>query len=150
MPPALRALGCDEAAVGQLEALAALLAANGVLKSVNIDFSVLSDMKYYNGVTFQGFVRGVPAGVISGGQYDRLLDRMGRKGRAIGFACYLDALARLEKPERRLDADTVLLYDRDDDPLRVAAAVRALGEEGGSVLAPAPAGSSVDVRVVMG
>lgn len=133
--PELRRLGCDEGAVRQLERLSAMLREGGFGETISLDFSVLSDMKYYNGVTFQGFVRGVPAGVISGGQYDRLLDRMGRKGRAIGFACYLDALARLEKPERRLDADTVLLYDRDDDPLRVAAAVRALGEEGGSVLA---------------
>jgi ATP phosphoribosyltransferase regulatory subunit len=52
-------------------------------------------MRYYNGVAFQGYVRGVPSGVLSGGQYDRLLKRMGKGGRAIGFACYLDKLERL-------------------------------------------------------
>jgi ATP phosphoribosyltransferase regulatory subunit len=41
-------------------------------------------------------VRGVPSNVISGGQYDRLLHRMGKQGGAIGFACYLDKLERLE------------------------------------------------------
>jgi len=133
--PALRALGCDEAAVGQLEALAALLAANGVLKSVNIDFSVLSDMSYYNGIAFKGFVAGVPAAVISGGEYDKLLSRMGKPGGAIGFACYLDQLERLDLGEAPLDVDTVLLYDAGCDPLRVAAAVRALRAEGCSVAA---------------
>ena len=103
--PALRALGCDEAAVGQLEALAALLAANGVLRSVNIDFSVLSDMSYYNGIAFKGFVAGVPAAVISGGEYDKLVSRMGKPGGAIGFACYLDQLERLDLSEAPLDVD---------------------------------------------
>ena len=129
--PELRRLGCGETAVSQLERLSAMLDAGGFGDMVTLDFSVLSDMRYYNGVTFQGFVRGVPAGVISGGQYDRLLSRMGKKGRAIGFACYLDLLERLTKPERRPDADTVLLYDEGADPLRVAAAVRALEADGG-------------------
>ena len=133
--PKLETLGCEKAAVDQLRRLCAMLYEGGFAESICLDFSVLSDMSYYNGVTFKGFVRGVPAGVVSGGQYDKLLDRMGKKGRAIGFACYLDLLERLDKPERRPDADTVLLYDTDADPARVAEAVRALADEGGSVLA---------------
>ena len=132
--PELARLGCDTAALSQLEGLCAMLEAGGFGACVTLDFSVLSDMRYYNGVTFQGFVRGVPAGVISGGQYDRLLERMGKRGGAVGFACYLDLLERLEKPGRRPDADTVLLYGADTDPLRVFAAVRKL-EADGSVLA---------------
>jgi ATP phosphoribosyltransferase regulatory subunit len=53
-------------------------------------------MRYYNGIVFQGYVPGVPSCVLSGGSYDRLLKRMGKKGRGIGFACYLDKLERLE------------------------------------------------------
>ena len=63
---------------------------------MSIDFSILGDMRYYNAVAFQGYVRGVPSSVLSGGCYDRLLHRMGKPGRAIGFACYLDKLERLE------------------------------------------------------
>lgn len=133
--PALRALGCDAEAMGQLETLAALLEAAGVAELVNIDFSVLSDMRYYSGIAFKGFVAGVPAAVISGGEYDKLLDRMGKKGRAIGFACYLDQLERLADGEAPVDVDTVLLYDAGCDPLRVAAAVRAIQAEGRSVTA---------------
>ena len=133
--PALRALGCDEGAVRQLETLSALLEANGAAAQVNIDFSVLSDMSYYNGIAFKGFVAGVPAAVISGGEYDKLLARMGKPGGAIGFACYLDQLERLDLGEAPLDVDTVLLYDESCDPLRVAEAVRALRAEGCSVAA---------------
>ncbi len=132
--PGLRALGAAEDSVAQLERLTALLREGGVGESLCIDFSVLGDLRYYNGLAFNGFVRGVPQSVISGGQYDRLLERIGRRGRAVGFAVYLDRLDHLDPGARRDDADTVLLYDEGADPSRVAAAVRALSAEG-SVLA---------------
>jgi len=88
----LRELSCSPAAVEELARLSARL--DG--KSLRLDFSILGDMRYYNGIAFQGYVPGVPSGVLSGGQYDRLLHRMGKQGGAIGFACYLDKLERLE------------------------------------------------------
>ena len=67
----------------------------GLGKRVRLDFSVVSDMHYYNGLVFQGYVSGVPAAVLSGGQYDRLMRKLGRGARAIGFAVYVDRLERL-------------------------------------------------------
>ena len=61
---------------------------------VLLDFSAVSDMNYYNGIIFRGFIAGIPDGVLSGGQYDRLMQKMGRRSRAIGFAVYLDKLHR--------------------------------------------------------
>ncbi len=133
--PVLKDLGCDEAAVSQLTRVTVLLQDNGAADQVGIDFSVLGDMNYYNGIAFQGFVPGVPASVISGGQYDKLLARMGKRGAAIGFACCLDQLERLSAGERTADVDTVLLYGEDADPLLVSAAVRTLQAEGRSVSA---------------
>ena len=91
----LAAIGCAAALLGDAENLAAMLPPEGADR-VSLDFSILGDMRYYNAVAFQGYVRGVPSGVLSGGCYDRLLHRMGKPGRAIGFACYLDKLERLE------------------------------------------------------
>ena len=90
--PGLRALRCPAEAVDELENLTAKLDK----AHLRFDFSILGDMRYYNGIAFQGYVPGVPSNVLSGGQYDRLLQRMGKQGRAIGFACYLDKLERLE------------------------------------------------------
>lgn len=64
-------------------------------KHIRIDFSVVGDIKYYNGVVFKGFIDGVPGSVLSGGQYDKLMKKMGRKSKAIGFAVYLDMLERI-------------------------------------------------------
>ena len=64
-----------------------------------IDFSATGDLQYYNGIAFKGFIDGIPGSVLSGGQYDALMKKMGRKDRAIGFAVFLDMLERLTEEE---------------------------------------------------
>jgi len=64
-----------------------------------IDFSATGDLQYYNGIAFKGFIEGIPGSVLSGGQYDALMKKMGRKDRAIGFAVFLDMLERLTEEE---------------------------------------------------
>lgn len=64
-----------------------------------IDFSATGDLRYYNGIAFKGFISGIPGSVLSGGQYDKLMRKMGRKDRAIGFAVFLDMLERLTEEE---------------------------------------------------
>jgi ATP phosphoribosyltransferase regulatory subunit len=49
--------------------------------------------------------------VLSGGQYDKLMRKMKRTDRAVGFAVYTDLLDRLEQPGNEYDVDIVLLYD---------------------------------------
>ncbi|MBR3402540.1 MAG: ATP phosphoribosyltransferase regulatory subunit [Parasporobacterium sp.] len=62
-----------------------------------IDFSAVSDMNYYNGIIFRGFIAGVPDSVLSGGQYDKLMQKLGRRSKAIGFAVYLDKLQGIKR-----------------------------------------------------
>ena len=61
---------------------------------ITIDFSVTADINYYNGIVFNGFIKGAPEAVLSGGQYDRIMKKLGRRSKAIGFAVYLDAVER--------------------------------------------------------
>ena len=91
----LAAIGCPETSLDEAARFAGGLPPESRGR-VSLDFSILGDMRYYNDLAFQGYVRGVPSSVLSGGVYDRLLGRMGKPGRAIGFACYLDKLERLE------------------------------------------------------
>ena len=89
-------VGEEAAALGQA---LTVFAGSGEENHVLIDFSAVADMKYYNGVVFRGFLSGIPDSVLSGGQYDTLMRRMGRKDRAIGFAVFLDKLDRLTDRE---------------------------------------------------
>ena len=104
-------------------------------KNVRIDFSVINDMNYYNGIVFQGFVPSIPTDVLSGGQYDNLMTRMEKKSGAIGFALYLDRLEALVSPRKEYDVDALLLYSEDDSPAAILAAVQELSRQGLTVLA---------------
>ena len=84
-------------------------------------------------LVLKGFVEGIPDSVLSGGQYDRLMAKMGRKSRAMGFAVYMDALEMLESPAA-YDVDTVLLYSEADPPAAVRAKAEALMAQGKRVL----------------
>ena len=102
---------------------------------ISIDISTVNDLGYYNGLVFRGYIDGVPERVIAGGQYDPLVKKLGRRGGAIGFAVYLDALERLQEGTDRLDADVLLLYPEGAAPADVLAEVRRLNAEGLTVCA---------------
>lgn len=126
--------GAAKAALDELEAVARALAADG-LTGVQVDFSIVNDMNYYNGIVFRGYIDGIPGGVLSGGQYDTLMRRMGRRARAVGFAIAMDLLERLADEPQPYDVDTVLLYDDRADVPALNREVRRLIGEGRSVLA---------------
>ena len=69
----------------------------GYKKHLNIDFSIVDNDGYYSGIVFKGYLSGVASKVLSGGQYDNLMHRMGKKSSALGFAVYLDNLERIEE-----------------------------------------------------
>ncbi len=119
----------EQAAFGQLKALWKILEDNGFAGRVQIDFSVGNDLKYYSGVVFKGYIPGIPVAVLSGGQYDKLLRKMGKAGSAIGFALYLDLLERLETGKPELDAD-ILLDAAGADAAQVIAAAQQLRKQG--------------------
>ena len=127
--------GKAKEAYEELAAVCALLEKTEFADKIRIDFSVVNDMKYYNGLVFKGFVGGVCEGVLSGGQYDRLMARMGRKTGAIGFAVYLDLLENLREKKGEHDIDLLVLYDDDTDPALLVKTVQKEIQAGKSVSA---------------
>ncbi|MBQ4340810.1 MAG: ATP phosphoribosyltransferase regulatory subunit [Firmicutes bacterium] len=122
-------------ALYELDSICKVLDAEGMDDHINIDFSIVNDMNYYNGIVFKGYIEGIPASVLSGGRYDKLMHKMGKDGGAIGFAVYLDSLERLEGSEKKYDVDTVILYDESADPSAMMKAVKMLTDSGTSVMA---------------
>ena len=86
--------GVEDAAAELTHALA-VFAGTETENRITVDFSATGDMRYYNGIAFKGFISGIPGSVLSGGQYDNLMKRMGRRDRAVGFAVFLNMLERL-------------------------------------------------------
>ena len=150
--PQLKAI-CDtdelKSALAEFESICSLLVASEIGEKINIDFSIATDMRYYNGVVFQGFVENVPTGVLSGGQYDNLMKKMGRKSGAIGFAVYLDTLERLNLTAKKFDVDCVLLYDESTSASDLAAAVNTLVAEEKTVMAQRIVPESIKYRQLL-
>ena len=146
--PELEHLGCGFNELSRLRALASALDAAGCGDMISLDFSVVNNMRYYNGVVFKGYVSEVPVSVLSGGQYDRLMQKMGRTSGAIGFAVYLDTIKYLNRGTPEYDVDTVLLYGEDQSPAEIYAAAEVLRRDG-SVTVTAKLPASLRCRRVM-
>jgi ATP phosphoribosyltransferase regulatory subunit len=117
----------------QLRAIAQLFEKSPYESRIHFDFSVVNDMNYYNGIVFQGFLNGIPERILSGGQYDKLMRKLGRASGAIGFAVYLDLLDQFDPQPSAYDVDTLLLYDEQTDRKMLRQAVQMLTENGKSV-----------------
>ena len=130
----LREMTDDAALLASLCEFEDIVKLLGEVSGVRIcaDFSLIGDMNYYNGIIFRGYVKGIPTSVLTGGQYDRLMEKMGKSSRAIGFAVYLDLLARLEAPAE-FDVDLLLLADRDTEPSVISKRAEELTKDGKSV-----------------
>lgn len=106
----------------------------GMEGKIKIDFSIVNDRKYYNGIVFKGYIKGIPASILSGGRYDKLMKKMGKSTGAIGFAVYLDSLEFLDEYDNKYDVDVVLVYDNDDIGL-ISKYIKKYNEMGMSVSA---------------
>ena len=61
--------------------------------NIRLDFTIINDIAYYNGIIFQGFVSKLPRAILSGGRYDKLLEKFNKGKGAMGFALSLSDLA---------------------------------------------------------
>lgn len=80
---------------------------------VRFDFSVVNNMNYYNGIVFRGFIDGISEGVLAGGQYDRLMQKMRRRSKAIGFAIYMDLIEELERGKEEYSVYKIVEKDAE-------------------------------------
>lgn len=121
-------------AVEQLYEIIKELKRLGYADNINVDFSVVNDTGYYNGIVFKGFIKGIPTAVLSGGEYDLLMQKMGSKKCAIGFAVYLDSLKKLEEEKEDYDVNTVVLYSQSTPLCEINDAVFKAKKDDDSVL----------------
>ncbi|MBR1969867.1 MAG: ATP phosphoribosyltransferase regulatory subunit [Clostridia bacterium] len=120
-------------AVEELKEICAVLSDNGIEDKVRIDFSVVNDMSYYNGIVLKGYVEGVPMGVLSGGEYDGLVKKMGKDAKGLGFALYLDMLERLFVQTKEYDADVLITYEKGTACSEISKVMRSYIESGKTV-----------------
>ena len=120
-------------ALGQLCGIWELIKGTEYAEHVRVDFSLTSDMNYYNGIVFSGFIDGIFTKVLSGGRYDKLMHRMGKRSGAVGFALYLDLLEGIETYADGYDVDVLVLYDENATVVEISETVGRLTRQNKSV-----------------
>lgn len=94
------------ALLDKVEALNTVLEKNGMAENIQLDLSMVNDTDYYNGIIFNGYLPGFSGSVLAGGQYDRAIEVLGKRGGGIGFALYL---SMLDRPDTELPEDGGML-----------------------------------------
>ena len=139
----------DAEKLDQFIQMLSVLESSDVATLLRLDFSVVDDVHYYNGFVFKGFINGLPGSVLSGGQYDKLMNKMKRSDRAIGFAVYTDMLEQLEQPTGDYDVDVLLLYGEDTPLLALSQQVKLLTAGGRSVMAQRAIPANIRYKEIM-
>lgn len=78
-----------------------------------LDFSIESQLGYYNGIIFKGYIKESNDIILSGGRYDKLLNKFNSNKNAIGFAIYMDKLYEKNKTSNFIDI--LILYKSGDE-----------------------------------
>lgn len=115
--PALKDLITNEQtklAFDELNDLYLAIKDNEYFKNLIFDLSVLNHLDYYNGILLQGYVKGCPSPVLSGGRYDSLAQKIRGEGGALGFALYLDGLNLYYPNKNEYDCDILIKVKQSD------------------------------------
>ena len=100
-------------ALKSLSTLCNRLITFGYGDKVKVDFSVTNNADYYNGEVFNGYINGIAHRVLSGGRYDKLIDKFAKPGGAVGFALYLGELDRYFTKDRE-EVDYLIIYNENN------------------------------------
>jgi ATP phosphoribosyltransferase regulatory subunit len=139
---------CMHTAVLELKDLTDSLTFTGLDSKLQLDFSVINDPEYYNGIVFQGYLPSTPRAVLSGGRYDNLMRRFGKQQNAVGFALYLGELDRIFNTPQSYDTDLLLIYG--DMPAKIVLkVVEMLKPEYASIRAEKTVPEGVRARRIM-
>lgn len=65
-----------------------------VTEKVTYDLSLVSELNYYDGIIFRGYIYGSNREIIKGGRYDSFMEQFGLKIPSIGFSVELDELMK--------------------------------------------------------
>lgn len=80
---------------------------------VQFDLGKTKNLNYYTGIVFEAYVEGVGKRVLSGGRYDTLLEKYGRKLPAVGFSIKLDLLSQIFQPKPKQKKTTILYHPNE-------------------------------------
>jgi ATP phosphoribosyltransferase regulatory subunit len=95
-------------AVDYLENVIEILEEYELTKYITIDLGMVQKLGYYTGIIFKGFTYGVGFPIVSGGRYDKLVEKYGKPCAAVGYSVNLNMLmTALDRQKIKIQEDEV-------------------------------------------
>lgn len=88
-----------EEALNELEELNDFIEKEGGKSYVHYDLSMVTELDYYDGLIFKGYLPNSYRAIISGGRYDSFTEIFGKRVPAIGFSIDIDELTEIKFEE---------------------------------------------------
>ncbi len=105
------------AALENLRKVLEILEDYGLSKYVSVDLGMVRSINYYTGIIFRGFTYGVGFPILSGGRYDNLVEKFGKKCPAIGFSLGINmvmtALDRQKIDSQKPKTDSLICCQKE-------------------------------------
>lgn len=116
-------------AITRLESIYEVLKLYGVEQYVSFDLGMLSKYHYYTGIIFKAYTYGIGDAIVTGGRYNKLLQKFGKDAAAIGFAVVVDdmmeALNRQKVTPAIQDTKQTIYYNDKNYKEQLAKAIEA-------------------------
>ena len=104
-------------ALSNLKQVLEILDDYGYSKYVSVDLGMVQSLNYYTGIIFRGFTYGIGFPILSGGRYDNLIEKFGKKCTATGFSLGVNmimmALDRQKIDMGKPVMDSIICYGGD-------------------------------------
>lgn len=104
-------------ALDSLRKVLEILEDYGLSRYVSVDLGMVQSLNYYSGIIFRGFTYGVGFPIVSGGRYDSLVGKFGRKCPATGFSIGINmVMMALERQKIKTDkpaVDSLVCYEKE-------------------------------------
>lgn len=124
------------AALENLRSVLEILSDYGLSKYVSVDLGMVQGLDYYTGIIFRGYTYGVGFPIVSGGRYDKLMDRFGKNCSATGFSLginfLMSALDRQKIESKKPSIDTLVIAEKEGRKSSITIC-KALRDQGMSV-----------------
>lgn len=115
-----------ENALRELKNIYGILKFSPLADKMQLDFSIVNNESYYNGIIYNGYIQKSPRAILVGGQYDKLLQKFGSNAGALGFA--LD-LGEFDGADDK-GVDILAVYDNTADEEKFVSEVEKLRNSG--------------------
>ena len=104
-------------AIENIKEVLEILEDRNLAQYVSLDLGMVQNLNYYTGIVFRGYTYGVGFPILSGGRYDKLVEKFGRECEATGFSLGINmvmmALERQKKLVKQEPEGVFISYEKN-------------------------------------